>query len=244
MITNLTYYKQLINHAWSPDNWTFNKGTIQGYHSINTEVNTLYIVFNCTNSNEDIKVHFECIPKKLVVPYDNMYSKIRAHDGWLKEYKQAGIRDYIHNIVFEFLQENVEGTVCVMGYSYGGATAQLCAIDIQYNFNCKIKCIMFSSPRAGNKYFVNSFSKRVPEHFNFIYGTDIVPYLPPRIFGYRFIKNTKHLHKRKFLTIVWNTLKVLYLYVTKQLKEPITQALYIIKDHIISQYEEDEITII
>ena len=97
--------------------------------------------------------------------------------------------------------------VLVSGHSLGGALASLCALDIQYNIldkcalSIEIVCVTFGCPKVGNKYFVKSFNKRIPNYYNFRNGWDLICVLPPLPW---FKKNAKYIYigKKKWYNCI------------------------------------------
>jgi len=135
-----------------------------------TKDNTFVVVFAGSNEEEDWKTNFTY--KLQVIPYDNYKSSIRVHGGYINAYKK--VRGIIHDAY-----KNQKGVI-VTGYSMGGALAVLCAVDIQYNFNpSELFVFPGGAPKVFNKPGADSYNRRVPNTFRFVYGNDIVPMLPP-----------------------------------------------------------------
>jgi predicted lipase len=131
---------------------------------------------------------------KKVIPYGNARSKIRVHYGFLRSYKS--VRETIHTIVEETIAHNNPTIpVITIGHSLGGALANLCALDLQYQFSegkfkhisRYVKSMTVGSPRVGNGAFVKSYNKRVPHTYRFDGTRDIVTRLPPWLFGFRHV---------------------------------------------------------
>lgn len=110
--------------------------------------------------------------KKRVLPYESMKSKIRVHSGFVEAYHI--IQDFIH----AHIKMHKPETVIITGHSLGGALATLCALDIEYNFGVKPKCVVFGCPRVGNLHFKRSFNRRVPNLTRVINGCDIITRIP------------------------------------------------------------------
>lgn len=111
-----------------------------------------------------------------VYPYANTNSKITVHQGVLKAYHS--IRDQIHEIV-KNSYERITTINCV-GHSLGGGLATLCAVDMQYNFITRnVKCYTYGALKVGNKAFVESYNRRLPDTYRFYIIRDVVPNLPP-----------------------------------------------------------------
>lgn len=109
-------------------------------------------------------------------PYDNTDSDIRVHAGFIAAYKS--VRDKVHLVLQSHEKEFDKVFVC--GHSLGGALATLCAVDIQYNFpQYLLEAWPTANPKVGNKAFVKSFNRRVPNCIRTYMRTDLVPELPP-----------------------------------------------------------------
>ncbi len=110
-----------------------------------------------------------------VFPYgEGGNKKVKVHYGFIQAYKS--VRDAVLN---ETKKTPYKRIICT-GHSLGGALATLAALDIEYNLPDKdISCYTFGSPKVGNKYFTESYNKRVPKTFRFVNGSDTVPNIPP-----------------------------------------------------------------
>jgi triacylglycerol lipase len=128
-----------------------------------------------------------------VYPYENeSKSGAKMHRGFSDAY--LSVREQIHRYL---KARNTVTQVTVTGHSLGGALATLCAVDIQYNFaNLAIAIYTFGAPRVGNDGFRESFNRRVPNSYRFVYGMDIVPALPRTWQGYRHIDTEYRLGSR------------------------------------------------
>ena len=111
-------------------------------------------------------------------PYGNRDSTIQVHKGFISAYKS--VRGEIHAELSR--NRNNWDSILVCGHSLGGALATLCAVDIQYNITNKVECFPSGNPAVGNKAFVKSYNKRVPNTIRTYMKTDIVPFLPPKWF--------------------------------------------------------------
>jgi len=136
-----------------------------------------------------------------VTPYKEkgVNRKIKVHNGFYKSYRT--VRDFLHKKVMESDAKEI----LVHGMSKGAALTTLCALDIQYNFPEKeVGIFPTASPRVGNKHFVESFNRRLPDCPSVEYASDIITLLPPRIFGYQHVGVRYHVGpERKW----WKTSK-------------------------------------
>lgn len=146
-----------------------------------------------TNFNfkqEVVEFQQEVIQSQIVQDREQIYpyagesrSGAQMHRGFAAAY--LSVREQIHN----YLKNHAAKSVMVTGHSLGGALATLCAVDVQYNFSNKftINVYTFGAPRVGNDGFRESFNRRVPNSYRFIYGMDTVPALPRPWQGYRHV---------------------------------------------------------
>jgi predicted lipase len=155
----------------------------------------------------DWEVNFEfksVIEDKIVGDREQVYpyagkskSGAMMHQGFTSAY--MSVRDTIHT----YLKKYSIPCVTVTGHSLGGALATLCAVDVQYNFpDVDLDLYTFGSPRVGNDGFRDSFNRRVPKSYRFVYGMDIVPALPRPWQGYRHVDTEYRLGPR----FSWNFL--------------------------------------
>lgn len=127
-----------------------------------------------------------------VYPYGNNNSNIQVHKGFITAYKS--VRGNIHLFIAQ--NRNNFNRIFICGHSLGGALATLCAVDIQYNYpGFKIDAFPTANPRVGNKAFVESFNRRLPQCVRTYMRTDLVPELPPTWFEYHTKGGYKHAGK-------------------------------------------------
>jgi pimeloyl-ACP methyl ester carboxylesterase len=165
-----------------------------------------YIVFRGTDPNKESSAANMRFAKHRL-PYKNTNPKIWVHTGFIDLYDDPDCRDVLMRKVAEQLAANPNTRIWVLGHSQGAAIAQLCALDLQYQFTDEIKqlvCVPFSSPRLGNAAFVRSYNKRVVNSFSLKIGHDIVPRVPLWIMGYRQAGKILHFAPRNPLLILWN----------------------------------------
>jgi len=220
----LEYYMGLCDRSYRFK--TFDSQTIQGYTE--EQNNTLSIVFSSSNQDIDWKNHLLFFKKR--IPYEGTNKRIKVHAGFINEYSQEAIRDYLLGKVKKFIENNPSGLVEVVGHSYGAALAILCALDIQYHYNnVRLNCVALSAPRVGNRHFEDSFNKRVINYKMIYKGSDLVTALPPSLFGYKQVRKTIHLGKRKIWLTITNTVKYTLMFLFKKVSNYYN--FYIFQDH-------------
>lgn len=164
--------------------WLEDKATdTQGFMYLEKAKGILNISFRGTQQRRDWLTDFNAF--HMIYPYHNEDTKIRVHQGFYKAY--TSVREKIHNYVK--LNEHVIDGVRVYGHSLGGAVGTLCAVDIEYNFGedpgFYVETYISGNPMVGNRYFVKSYDKRVPDTTRTYMRRDIVPKLPPEWFERR-----------------------------------------------------------
>ena len=137
--------------------------------------------------------------KELIYPdsYSQASNPVKMHRGFTRAY--LSVRDRIHTHVQNSIQNSSATTYRLVGHSLGGAIATLCAVDLQYNFSPQIsvEAYSFGSPRVGNREFVDSYNRRVPNTWRVVNGWDAVVGLPAPWQGYRHVDTAVKL-ERKF----------------------------------------------
>ncbi len=149
------------------------------YAVIRRREEELLIIFRGTVSKREWISNFRVIKK--CVPYDNTESKIRVHTGFINTYK--AVREKLLTLIDASVRK-----ITLTGHSRGAAMATLCAVDFQYNFpDREIEVYCYGSPKVGNRAFADSYNKRVTKTVRIETRGDIIPKLPPFIFGYRHV---------------------------------------------------------
>lgn len=165
---------------------------------VNVENQKIIIAFRGTQQINDWLTDINAV--HMVYPYGNLDTDIMVHRGFMMAY--LSVRGKIHSIIKDIpLTYKVE----VYGHSLGGSLALLCAVDIQYNFKFNIECYVSGNPMVGNKAFVKSYNKRVPNTIRTFMRNDIVPTMPPDKFenecygGYAHVDTACPIGPRNFL---------------------------------------------
>ena len=136
----------------------------------------LIISFRGTQQLRDWLTDFNAF--HMVFPYGNLDTKIMVHRGFMIAY--LTVRQKIHDLIKSY--GKAIGKITCTGHSLGGALAMLCAVDMQYNFRYPVQCYCSGNPMVGNKYFAESYNRRVPNTIRTYMRKDPVPYLPPEWF--------------------------------------------------------------
>eukprot|EP00892_Ulva_mutabilis_P003254 jgi/Ulvmu1/12/UM001_0012.1 len=96
-------------------------------------------------------------------------------------YAVRSVEPQVREIVDMISGGDPEWEITVTGHSLGAALATICAYSLatSCNFNYKLECYPFGSPRIGNRAFIEEFNAAVPRTFQFQVDNDIVSQLPP-----------------------------------------------------------------
>lgn len=149
-----------------------------GSYMLQRDGGLLEVYFQCSVSEEDWRNNFD-FPAK---PYREMKDSWFCHRGFLKVWKS--IEPYIQADIMDPTVTEIH----IVGYSHGGALAQLCHEYVKFNRpDVIVRGLGFGSPRV----VWGPMSKEVKERFKGFTvvrnGNDIVTHLPPVIFGFRHI---------------------------------------------------------
>jgi pimeloyl-ACP methyl ester carboxylesterase len=115
----------------------------------------------------------------------------RVHTGFFQAYWP--IRDTIFDFVISALKEK-KRPVYIAGHSLGGALALMATAELANHEDPDVRdsiaaCYTFGCPRAGDSSF-DLFVKA--PLYRITNGVDLVPAVPPAIFGYRHVGDTRY----------------------------------------------------
>lgn len=149
-----------------------------GSYAVKRMGETLIIYFEHSNGCLDWWNNFD-FPAK---PYRAMKGLWFCHRGFLKVWKS--IEPYI---AYDILDHTIT-KIDIIGYSHGGAIAQLCYEYVKYNRpDVEVTGVGFGSPRVLWGFAQKSVMERFAGFVIVRNGKDIVTYLPPCILGFRHI---------------------------------------------------------
>ena len=149
------------------------------------EISQMHIVFRGSDKDIDWFNNFQLRQK--IYPYgDDDSTNVRFHRGIMAAY--FSVRDRLLAAV----REVTVNKLIVTGHSLGGALSTVAALDIQYNITQhtqqQLEAYSFGSPRVGNDALTESFERRVPENYRFVYGWDLVTQIPRIWQGYAHVE--------------------------------------------------------
>jgi len=147
---------------------------VEFFYRENTEAhvawnNTTIVIFFRGTQLNDIRDIFTDL---------NLFRKKSDYHGYVHRGFKCAL-DYVWKDLKNFVDSIKEGReIVITGHSLGGALATICAARMR----CKV-LYTFGSPRVGNIMFSKNLDKDV-HHYRFVNIEDIVPGLPPALFGY------------------------------------------------------------
>ena len=155
--------------------------------------NVIQINFEETNGKIDWFVNFMFIQKYYdAFDYNSKPIILKVHNGWAAMYK--AMKHQIRDEFVELYKLHKEAKVEIVGWSLGSGQAMLCAQDLYFNYGIKSYLYTYGSV---NPFKTNIFNRRkirrylrdcCAEVYNFADKSDIVTYLPFRLFGFIKIK--------------------------------------------------------
>lgn len=149
-----------------------------GSYAVKRDGEKLTIYFEGSNGLTDWWNNFQ-FPAK---PYRNMENLWFCHRGFLKVWKS--IEPYVASDILDVSITTIE----VVGYSHGGAMAQLCYEYIKFNRpDVKVTGFGFGSPRVMWGFACKAVMDRFAGFVIVRNGRDIVTHLPPVFLGFRHV---------------------------------------------------------
>ena len=147
---------------------------------------TIFLLFEPSKQKRDWINNFN-FPVKI---YKKQQSCLMVARGWGRAYKSCN--DEIMEALIKMVKEKPDYQVLISGWSYGGAMSLIAAEEFYFRTRIKPSVITFGAPKPlwGRK-TKNYCLSCVRDVKQYAHINDIIPYLPPALFGY------KHLVKNK-----------------------------------------------
>lgn len=168
-----------MNYRWAMSGpWITNEETDTQYKYLQ-DGDTLYIAFQGSVSREDWRQNFSF----WIQPYRDMPVRWFVHAGFIKKWKN--VEDDILGIVEEKQSKNVY----MYGFSQGGAIAVLAHESIIFNYPSikEVYTLTWGAPRVIWAWNYNKIKDRFSGITRLEKTWDIIPKLPPWIFGYKHV---------------------------------------------------------
>lgn len=136
----------------------------------------LTLLFEKSNSGKDWKSNFN-FPAK---PYRKMKNKWFCHRGFLKVWRS--IEPYVEKDIKDQSVTEID----IVGYSHGGAIAELCYEYVKFNRpDVSVTGVGFGAPRVLWGFVRKAVKRRFDGFVVVRNGCDIVTHVPPVVFGFR-----------------------------------------------------------
>lgn len=152
---------------------------------------TLYIAYRGTQVVHrwiDVRMNLMVLPRSIPFAGDE---RMRAHRGLLEKY--LGLRDELHAQVANHTPDRV----VITGYSGGGVLALLTFLDLARTHpKITARVVTFGMPRGFNRYAARWFTEHETNILRVVMGRDVVPAVPPALFGYRHVGRLVRIGRR------------------------------------------------
>ena len=169
--------------------WLFEDKKQSSYATVKVLKDATYIVCRETTGKKDWKTNFQFWKK----PYKRMNKIFFVHSGFMKDYSA------IKESILKWMDEkyNKENKLIIVGYSQGGAIAQLIYEELIFKGYKVEECVTFASPKVFT--FINrkELNRRMPNIRRIENGQDIVTRLPWNFLGYFHLGKTIRTGKKR-----------------------------------------------
>lgn len=185
-------YYEMCRAAWHQrDTWMESGWNLRYFHDEATDTlglfiledEILYVSFRSSRALQQDSVDLSYNSRIGLKPVPFLPGTgIKAHRGFIEKY--MSIRDRL-------LRELVESSpkeIILVGHSAGGAMASLAFIDIKHLYpDTPVNAITFGMVRVFNAKGARWYRPYRENFIRVVNGRDIIPNLPPALFGYRHI---------------------------------------------------------
>ncbi|KAF1808669.1 alpha/beta-hydrolase [Eremomyces bilateralis CBS 781.70] len=108
----------------------------------------------------------------------------KGHKGFWNSWQEA--KEQVVRAVRQVSAENPGYQIVFTGHSLGAAVATLAAADMR-TMGLDISLYTFGAPRVGDSSLSTFISNQPGGNYRLTHGSDLIPQLPPLLFGYRHI---------------------------------------------------------
>ena len=160
----------------------------EGDFAVERRGKTLTIYFEWSDGKTDWKHNF-MFPVK---PYRDMKNLWFCHRGFLKVWKAIE-----PHLAEKICNRNIT-KIDIVGYSHGGAIAQLCYEYVKFNRpDVEVTGVGFGAPRVFWGFASKEIKKRFEGFLVIRNGKDLITHLPPVLFGFRHLGKVVKVGKSK-----------------------------------------------
>jgi hypothetical protein len=163
-----------------------------GSYSVERSGNKLTLLFEWSNGKTDWRNNLD-FPAK---PYRDMSNLWFCHRGFLKVWKS--IEPHLKDYIFDLTVTEID----IVGYSHGGAIAQLCYEYVKFNRPDVVAIgYGFGSPRVLWGFANNAVKSRFKGFKVIRNGKDLVTHLPPVLLGFHHVCDVVEIGESKGLIV-------------------------------------------
>jgi predicted lipase len=177
------------------------KTDTRGFVAISESLQAIVLAFRGTHGNtnwlNNIDIRRDKFPQ-----VKKFFFKPKVHSGFLMGYK--AIREEVTTTMSNLVQKYPTYKFMITGNSLGGAIASIAVLDLYPLFSRlerEITHYVFGSPRPGNRWFAKELNKKYSDCYRIVNDDDVVPFLPPKIFGYYSFNTLVHIQKDKSIIV-------------------------------------------
>jgi len=157
------------------------KWNIQAYTGYDASINAIVVAYRGTEESSIKNWILDLQADHTSTTYPHCDCKVEAGFYEGHEALKPQIVPAVHSLVNQF----PSASVYVTGHSLGAAMAVLSAAHLQTQEGVNVDEIYtFGLPRVGDAAFSTWFNQNIPQAIHVTHHDDIVPHLPPELFGY------------------------------------------------------------
>uniref|UniRef100_A0A7S0VBB5 Fungal lipase-type domain-containing protein n=1 Tax=Polytomella parva TaxID=51329 RepID=A0A7S0VBB5_9CHLO len=118
-------------------------------------------------------------------PVDNS-TQAMIHSGFWTLWSQ--FKPNVTAAMAAALERHPGSKLIAVGHSMGGAVAQLCALDMKFQFNLTdVRSYTYGAPRVGNWAYALLYANYMTRSWRFTHDRDVVPSVPLQVMGFHHV---------------------------------------------------------